>query len=264
MRRLIIADLDDTLIDSEEQIYREGQRRVLSFLQQTFDVSHEEFSVLQRELTHALHEKINPENGKPYHYSLERYTHGLRDCYRSLCKKHGVKEAKEMSRQVIRLAESVFSEDIIRACIKSETFDFMRFCRKNDIAVFVLTKGEENIQHMKLRILYQELEKRNSHAVYASEIATRDKTPEHFQKLMDVVKGKPMEIYVMGNSFEKDIRPALDAFPEVKGIFVPCQIWESNVEEELKTVCGKYSGRCVIAHNLIEVISVLKNETAIA
>ncbi len=217
-KRVFIWDLDDTLIWTS-WAYSRAFAKFYEYMLQLFDfrlIELRTLGTISEEIDKSLINMVNPETGLSYGYSMYRFPASLVKTYEWLCE-HGYSKYQEaVARRVKIIGLEAFDplgykqQGLVRGADK--VLDYIR--DQGDIQILV-TKGERIVQECKIVIL-------DFDQWFGEEIRiVETKTKETFEEYK--VKFPNNSIFSIGNSYNSDILPALEA--GVKAIFIPYYTW---------------------------------------
>ena len=192
-----------------------------------------------------LHE-INPATGELYLYSMERFPGSGVETYREICDKGGIDPDPAVEERLYQTGMDAFDESRYRRNIMPGAKGVLELlAAKGDIQV-LLTKGDPRVQERKINAL------REAGLDCFDKIMIVDtKDPAMFRPITEEFPDlTPISV---GNSYESDILPALEA--EYLGIYIPLETWETvGKMDEIKA--GVDESRCRILSNLPEIIAI--------
>lgn len=217
-KRVFIWDLDDTLIWTS-WAYSRAFAKFYEYILQLFDfrlIELRTLGTISEEIDRSLISTVNPETGAPYGYSMYRFPASLVKTYEWLCE-HGYSKYQEaVARRVKIIGMEAFDplgykqQGLVRGADK--VLDYIR--GQGDIQILV-TKGERIVQECKIVTL-------GFDQWFGEEIRiVETKTKETFEEYKTKFPDNP--IFSIGNSYNSDILPALEA--RVKAIFIPYYTW---------------------------------------
>lgn len=189
MIKLLIWDLDDTLIDTQPLYLDKINKLGLRMASLGFD--YYEAIELERKIDV---EQIHGKEG----VSRRRFPTSLGATYRELCKKYNIEVQEEIVSELISLGFNIYSEHSPRFNDSQELLETLKY------PMCILTKGEKDIQTK--RILDSGLIN-----YFDNVFITMDKTPELFKSICTFYGVFPEEAVMIGNSIPSDIKPALEA-----------------------------------------------------
>ena len=233
-RKVFIFDLDDTLYwNVHDYCYP-----ILEFEKLILDtLGHKapHIAVLL-ELEHQIDQRrvteVNPKTGEKFGYSMDRFPGTLVEVYRTICSQQNMPFDKNIADKIWQIGMEAFDVNRYKkkGLVKGapEVLDFLK--ERGD-SLILLTRGDEYVQRLKINSLGL------SKWFFRIRIV-----PAKDKKTFKEIKSKfsnGRKIYSVGNSFESDVRPALEA--GLLGIYIPCETWEFNEEPEqvLEDVCQK-------------------------
>lgn len=217
-KKVFVWDLDDTLIWTS-WAYSRAFAKFYDYMLQLFDyrlIELRTLGTISEEIDRALIKEINPKTGQVYGYSMYRFPASLVKTYEWLCE-HGYgkyQEAVAMRVNVMGLEAfdplGYKKQGLVNGA--NETLDFIN--KQGDIQILV-TKGEQLVQECKIVTL--NLDRWFDDRIEI--VGSKNKTTfiDYQSKFPDY------SIFSVGNSYNSDIVPALEA--GVKAIYIPYYTW---------------------------------------
>lgn len=245
--KVFIFDLDDTLIDNVHDYAEpilEMARLIISELGSL--APHVSFVVaLEEELDLARRSEINPNTGKPFGYSMERFPGSLVETYRSICRKAGVNPIVSVETELYGVGLKAFDSLRYVRNIKprvKEVFDFLKTLG-DDLIIY--TAGDSRVQNNKISAL-------ESCDIVSNFVKIVDKkTPDSFRQFLEIAGYN--RVYSVGNNYNSDIQPALEA--GYSGIYIPVETWETlGKMDEIRKLVD--STRCIELKSLAEIMDI--------
>ncbi|MBI2057802.1 MAG: HAD family hydrolase [Candidatus Yanofskybacteria bacterium] len=218
--KVFLFDLDDTLMWNE-YTYSLATIEFLQFLIRIFDRRLPFVGNICRRVEEISHQKvsqIDQKTGKFYGFSVNRFPDTLADCYKELCQNGWGKYEEEAADHVRRIGLKAFDPGLYQkdGYVKDSVL-VLRFLREKNDVLILLTKGDPEVQALKVDGL--------GIKKWIPEVRiVSDKTKEIFQEYKERFSGQ--KIYSIGNSFSSDIKPALEA--GISAIFIPCFTWKAE------------------------------------
>lgn len=186
--RLIIFDLDDTLIDTSDVYWRARTRFVQEL--EALDLDPDEIT--------ELFEDIDSENIKTFGFAPERYGKSMLATYEQLLKRHDRHAGPEILR-VIESCGKAIVESLPRLIDDADTL--LKWAL-NHFQLVLLTRGELVLQMRKLESA--------ALSKYFSEIrVVADKNADTFRELIKNAGYSPEKTWVIGDSIRTDINPGI-------------------------------------------------------
>ena len=205
-KRVFIWDLDDTLIWTS-WAYSRAFAEFYEYMLQLFDyrlIELRTLGTISEEIDKSLIREINPTSGKPYGYSMYRFPASLVKTYEWLCEHGYGKYQKAVAMRVDNIGMRAFDplgykqQGLVKGT--EETLNYIN--GQKDIQILI-TKGERLVQECKIVIL-------NLDQWFDDRIEIVDsKTKETFLDYQSKFPG--CLIFSVGNSYNSDIVPALEA-----------------------------------------------------
>lgn len=230
MNKLFVFDLDDTLMDNVHD-YAKPILDAAWFIVQTLGSRAPHVSkiiAMEQELDLRRINEINPDTGKPYLYSMERFPGSLVETYNEICRQANVVVRKRTQQDLYGIGLNAFAKEMHFQNIKPHAQAVVKFLYNQHDHLILCTKGDERVQKNKIAALSYA----GIHAFFSDTIIVDQKTPDLFARLATRYSGV---CYSVGNSYDSDIAPALAA-PGFRGILIPVETWESiGKMDETKT-----------------------------
>lgn len=228
-KRVFIWDLDDTLIWTS-WAYSRAFSKFYEYMLQLFDyrlIELRTLGTISEEIDKSLIGETNPETGKPYGYSMHRFPASLVKTYEWLCEHEYGKYQEAVARRVKVMGMEAFDplgykqQGLVKGA--EETLNYIK--SRGDIQILI-TKGEQLVQECKIVTLDLDQWFENRIEIVDS------KTSEKFRQLVSAYPD--CRYYSIGNSYNSDIVPALEA--GINGIFIPYYTW---LGEKQSTIIDK-------------------------
>ena len=221
--KIFVFDLDDTLIDNVHD-YAEPILDTCRLIVKTLGRKAPHVDViiaLEHEIDSRRVKEINPDTGKPFLYSMERFPGSMVEVYREVAKCAGVATDPELEKEFYAIGMQAFDESRYAKNINPAAKTVLDYLTNNGDEAALLTKGDRRVQQKKIAAL------RNAGISHLSPVHIVDqKLSRTFSLTVGFRSGsaKDFTVYSVGNSFESDIVPALEA--GFKGIFIPVETWD--------------------------------------
>lgn len=217
-KKAFIFDLDDTLMWNE-YTYSLAFIEFYEYLRKLWDNRIPYIgSVAKRgeEITHDMVIQINPDTGKPYGFTMERFPTSLVRTYKELCDKNFGVFDDAIASNVYKIGLKFCAQhNYVEQGLVNGAQDVLYFLKQQKCPLFLVTKGDSRVQQIKIDAL--------KFKPWFVEIAIVDnKTPETFLEYVRRFSGH--KIWSVGNSFYSDIQPAIQA--GCGGIYIPCYTWK--------------------------------------
>ncbi len=249
MKKLFVFDLDDTLMDNVHD-YAEPILQSCRVIIEELKSAAPHVSVivaLEEEIDLARRSQVNPNTGKTYGYSMERFPGSLAETYRQICARAGVDVKNSTERALYNIGLGAFSGKSYANNIKPDASEVINFIKSQWGSVVIYTAGDSTVQSRKIEVL------RQVGRISFDDVRIVDKKSQSdFESLKEsvVVRHRCSSFYSIGNNYKSDIVPALEA--GYRGIYIPVETWET---------IGKMDGildevnqeRCLVFHSLAEI-----------
>lgn len=217
-KRVFVWDLDDTLIWTS-WAYSKAFAAFYEYMLQLFDyrlIELRTLGTISEEIDKSLVKQINPKTGKTYGYSMYRFPASLVKTYEWLCG-HGYGKYQEaVARRVKIMGMEAFDplgykqQGLVKGA--EETLNFIKSL--GDVQILI-TKGGHLVQECKIVTL--NLDQWFGDQIQIVDIKAKETFLEYRERYPD------SSIFSVGNSYNSDILPALEA--GVKAIFIPYYTW---------------------------------------
>lgn len=217
-KRIFIWDLDDTLIWTS-WAYSKAFAKFYEYMLQLFDyrlIELRTLGTISEEIDKSLIKEVNPETGQPYGYSMYRFPASLVKTYEWLCE-HGYGKYQEaVARRVKIMGMEAFDPlGYKQQGLVKGAEEILNYIKDQKDVQILITKGEQLVQECKIVTL-------NLDQWFGNQIHIVDtKAKETFLQYRE--KYKNSSVFSVGNSYNSDIAPALEA--GVKAIFIPYYTW---------------------------------------
>jgi|SRR3989344_1687561 len=245
-KKLFVFDLDDTLIDNVHD-YAEPILEMAGYIVRHLgSKAPHVYKIIgiEEEIDAKRVKEINPDTGRPFGYSMERFPGTCVETYREIARRSGVMTDIICEIELERIGMKAFVTERYSANVKKnakKTLDFLKF-RGDEL--MLLTKGDTRVQVNKTEALRQ-----SGIDVFSKIRITDGKDRKEFLVLAGRFKGKK---YSVGNSYDSDIVPAFEA--GFKGIYIPAETWETL--GKLPAILSKVDNdRCYVLDSLESLIS---------
>ncbi len=242
MNKVFVFDLDDTLMvnvhDYAEPILDMARVVIRELGSKAPHVS--AVIALEEEIDKRRLHEINPSSGREFLYSMERFPGTMVQTYREICQKTKVKPDKSVEDELYQIGMQAFDPSRYKNNIYPETLPLVWFLQSQGDVPMLMSKGDKRVQSNKFSAL-----RAGDNFVRARIVD--NKTPAMFKEM---VKGfESYVLYSVGNDYEKDIIPALEA--GFRGVFIPVETWE--VIGRMDEIFAKVDRtRCLVLHSLGE------------
>ncbi|MBI2064527.1 MAG: hypothetical protein HYT62_00540 [Candidatus Yanofskybacteria bacterium] len=244
-KRVFIFDLDDTLIDNVHDYagpILDMARLIICVLGPRAPHVSKIIS-LEEELDLRRRGEINPDTGKVFGYSMERFPGTLVETYRAICCRANVDSVLDVEKQLYQIGAGAFNKDLYAKNIKPGAIDTINFIINEGDVCMLLTKGDKRVQVNKIAALGQA-----SDLFWGGIKIVDEKTPEIFRRM--VTKFSGCQWYSVGNDYDKDIAPAFEV-KSFRGIWIPVETWETI--DKMGEIRNRVDGtRCLELQSLTE------------
>lgn len=248
VRGVWVFDLDGPLMDTG-MFY---DRALEEFAKETFSIFKGKFSVneileKQHDLDIGMMHEINPYTGEPYLLHKSRFPLSLVRCYKFFCKKTGKKFDRKIAKKLSNIGKKVFRKEEYGKVIRPEVLFLFRFLKLAGEKVFILTKGDPEIQGDKEDSLKQLGIMAYCDGFYV--------VPDHKnQKIKQIKKENPaLHYYCVGDTYKEDVEIGMRLW--FFGIYIP---YKSNWKERGRfdeIECYRDKARSVRCSNIAEIES---------
>lgn len=224
-KKLFVFDLDDTVMWNSWN-YGVALQKLYSFLLNLWErriPALGSVAAFSEEIDAQLGKEINPDTGKEYGFSMERFPTSFVNTYRHLCDMGFGKYDENIAQKVYEIGMSTFDKKNYEDGLVPGAEEVLDFLKGEGHHLALITKGDKRVQTPKIEAL--ELDK-----WFRWTKIVDDKSSDVFSKMADLFGRRFWSSaykYSIGNSFYSDIQPALEA--GYTGIYIPCYTWK--VEE---------------------------------
>lgn len=212
-------DLDGTLMNTLD-LYEKPREKAYALITEilgdkspALNEIKERHSKLDKELIPA----IDPSTGKPYLYTKRRFPTSFVEIFKILCKESGLElsasDERRYYNQLYKIGLEAFKKERYKRKIKPQAFTVVRFLRRQEDILVILTKGDKGVQNDKKGAL-----KEAGLLKFFKEFIT---VPDNKEKAFrDIMKRYPAESYYsIGDTYGWDILPAIKS--GYFGIYIP-------------------------------------------
>lgn len=199
--------------------------------------------VLEQEIDQRRVKEINPITGQLYGYSMKRFPTSLVEVYREICRRARKSPVRGVESDLLHIGLQAFDSSRYRKNLYPDTKDTLDYLQKEGDQILLLTKGDKRVQGKKLSVL-------DAGKRFARVDVVGNKTTEVFRGMVKGFEG--YRLFSVGNDYEKDIVPALEA-GYYRGVWIPVETWE--VIGRLDEIRAKVDwSRCIELHSLRELV----------
>lgn len=242
--KLFVFDLDDTLIDNVHDYAQPILDAAGLIVEELGSKAPHVTKIinLEQEIDSRRVKEINPKTGKPFLFSMDRFPGSLAEVYKYICKEAKVSPKVNVEEKLFEIGLGAFDEERYAKNIKPGAREVLDFIKNDDAISVLLSKGDRGVQSKKVIVL------QDADMVFTEVIVVENKSSKDFA---DIRKGRGNRIcYSVGNSYESDIVPALEA--GYKGVFIFVETWDviGKKDEILAKVDRK---RCLVFDDLLEI-----------
>lgn len=244
--KLFVFDLDDTLIDNVHDYAQPILDAASLIVKELGNKAPHVTKIinLEQEIDMRRVKEINPSTGKPFLFSMDRFPSSLVEVYKHICTQAGVIPDIVVKLKLFNIGLNAFDEKRYAKNIKPGVKKVLNFIEKNGGKCVLLTKGDEDVQARKITALH------TADIFFADEIVVENKDSKSFTKLWKNHFYRSETLYSVGNSYESDIVPALEA--GYRGILIPVETWDiiGRMDEVLSKVDRE---RCLVFGDIMEI-----------
>jgi putative hydrolase of the HAD superfamily len=171
---------------------------------------------LEDELDKRRITEINLATGKPFAFSKERFPGSLVATYRELCFRAEIEPKEEIEKEIYNIGLKAFDPCLYtKENLFPDSISTLNFLRSKYDQIILLTKGDKQIQRLKLSAL-------DAGNIFTRVFIVDNKTPEVFRK---IVKGfENYNLFSVGDNYNSDIAPALKV--GYFGVWIPRETWD--------------------------------------
>lgn len=171
---------------------------------------------LEQEIDQRRVKEVNPDTGKPYGYSMERFPSSLVEVYREICRRAGRSPLNKVERELTYIGLKAFDPARYKRNLYPDTLATLTFLQRRGDQILLLTKGDKRVQGKKLSVL-------DAGKRFLRVEVVDNKSPEVFRNMARGFEGH--RLFSVGNDYEKDVVPALEAGYH-RGVWIPVETWE--------------------------------------
>lgn len=197
-----------------------------------------------QEIDLRLKGETNPRTGQLYDdYSMERFPATLVETYREICRRVGRSPVRSVESDLLYTGLKAFDPARHTKNLYPDTISTLNFLQGRGDLILLLTKGDKRVQGRKLSVLDA------GNKFFKVRVVEDNKTPKVFQEMFGGLKN--VRFFSVGNDYDKDIVPALEA--GYRGIWIPVEAWE--VIGQLDSIRSKVDwSRCIELGSLRELV----------
>ena len=215
MNKLFLIDLDDTLIYTHIH-YMRAQNEFAEFILDSFGNSrYSSDDIVKMQLKRQM------ELVKKAGFDTEVFPQSFKDVYVEIGKEFGMNSGEIVSgsNRMYEIGKTVFDEKRWKvAGMYSGAEDTLEFLTNMGDELALVTLGDSKMQNRKVEVMG--LERWFSENIH---VVLREKG----SKISELSSGRNKNsVYFVGNSYNSDIRPALDA--GIRGIYIPQDLWSHD------------------------------------
>src|SRR3989344_3242824 len=155
MDKLFVADLDDTLIDNVHD-YADPILDACRLIVHTLGNKAPHVTkiiAIEQEIDKRRVKEINPNTGKPYLFSMERFPGSLAEVYREICGWSRTPPDKGVEARLYDIGMQAFDDRRYLANVNPYAREVLAFLQQNGDQVILCTKGDEKVQAKKIKAL---------------------------------------------------------------------------------------------------------------
>ena len=245
--KLFVFDLDDTLIDNVHD-YAEPILAATSLIIEELGSKAPHVTKiinLEQEIDSRRVKEINPATGKPFLFSMDRFPGSLVEVYKHICAQARVIPKTTVMAKIFSIGLRAFDEERYAKNIKPGVKQLLDFIWDNSGISVLLSKGDRGVQVKKIIAL----ENTGITATdFAEIIVVENKSSKDFTEIRKLRQHRTC--FSVGNSYESDILPALEA--GYKGILIPVETWDviGKMDEILAKVDRE---KCFVFRDIMEI-----------
>ncbi len=215
VRGVWVFDLDGPLMDTGI-LY---DRALEAFSEEMFKIFNGKFSISdildkQHNLDLGMMHEINPRTHKPYLLHKSRFPLSFVRCYKFYCKGAGMKFDHQIARKLSDIGKKVFNKEEYPKVIRPEVLPLFKYLNGfKDETVFILTKGDEQIQGEKRKALEKAGIMTFCNGFFV--------VPDHKNaKMKEIKKDNPaLHYYCVGDTYKEDVLIGMRLW--FFGIYIP-------------------------------------------
>lgn len=249
--KVLVFDLDDTLIDNvhdyAKPILDAAWLIIRALGSRAPHVS--AIIALEQEIDLARRKDINPATGTPYGYAMERFPSSLVRTYEVICEKAGVGVDRKVSDAIHAVGLQAFDIEQYKRNIKPMAMWTVGELSHRGFIPMLLSAGDKRVQSNKLSAI------KAADFFWGGINIVDRKTPDVFRNLRR--KRESYDFWSVGNNYESDILPALEA--GYRGVWIPVETWETlGKMDEIRSKVDR--SRCIELESISELVGRMENE----
>jgi len=217
-----VFDLDGTLMNSD--FYEKPTEEACTEIMRALGDRSPVFSEIKRrhaELDKQMVYAKNPDTGRLYLYSKQRFPTSLVKIYEILCKETGADLNVQVTRRLYLIGLKAFKEERYIRKIKPQAFSVAKFLKEQGDTLVILTKGDKRVQGDKKRAL-----KKAGLLRYFDDFLI---VPDSKYAYLKLIKSRyeGLAYYSVGDTYKDDIMPAIKA--GYFGLYIPYSLnWKEK------------------------------------
>ena len=233
MSNLFVFDLDNTLVSTTHD-YADPILEMCRKIIQVLDEKAPHVSqivAMEQEIDRRRVREVNPDTGKPYFYSMERFPGSLVETYNQICRRVGESPVLAVQDELYRIGLGAFDGKRYGKNLKSGVLEVIEFLRARDDVLFLLTNGDGRVQERKMAAL-------NARGIRFDGVRIVDDGEKRESHFLEITREFPncLGRFSVGDSYESDIAPAIAV--GFYGVWLPVETWDviGRIEEVRKAV----------------------------
>lgn len=242
-----VFDLDGTLMNSD--FYQKPTEEACTEIMRALGDKSPSFAEIKRkhgELDKRMVYLRNPDTGKLYLYTKQRFPTSLVKIYEIFCKETGIDMSVPVTRRLYAIGLKAFKEERYIRKIKPQSFSIAKFLKEQGDILVILTKGDKRVQGDKKRAL----KKAGLLKYFDDFIIAPDSKYAYFKLIKSRYEGS--SYYSVGDTYKDDIMPGIKA--GYFGIYIPYLLNWKEVGKFKRIEQGRSKKNSNHYDNLMEIV----------
>ena len=218
MNKVFVFDLDDTLMDNMHDYAGPILDMARVIIRELGSKAPHVSMIIakEEEIDKARVHEINPATGHEFLYSMERFPGSLVMTYRYFCKNAKMEPSKTVEQELYSVGMQAFDPVNYKNQVYPDYLSIIFFLYGQKDVPMLLSKGDKRVQSNKFSAI-------NAGTHFFRSRIVDNKTSEIFKQMVTGFQSH-CSWYSVGNDYDKDIVPALEA--GFKGVWIPVETWE--------------------------------------
>jgi FMN phosphatase YigB (HAD superfamily) len=224
-RRLWVFDVDGTLMKCTHNYSGPILESTRLMIEVLGDSAPDVVTIvtLQDAIDREMVKEINPDTGRPYTFSMDRFPRSRVRTYEELCRRAQVTPDPYVSARLLAMGYEAFNAAQDSVNIYPDAAAVTTFLYDQLDTIILLTRGDGRVQQGKITVL------EDRGVIFHDAIIVDHDKREDFENLRRKYFG--FSLYSVGDGYESDIRPALAL--GYRCVWKPLFTWEQrkNIEQ---------------------------------